>query len=110
MARIMGRRTSSAKIIEETGLPGKPRNSPLPKRPKMSGFPGRIAIFQKFRASPWLPKPWATKSCLPTDAPPVVTTASNPVKRAATSSTALERVANGSKINGFTALGCHKSG
>ena len=75
----------------------------------MSGFPGRIAIFQKSRSSPWLPKPWATKSCLPTEAPPVVTTMSKPVKRAADVFDGLQRVANGAEIDVLHRLGLSQS-
>ncbi len=62
----------------ETGLPGRPNTGTAPRRPKISGLPGRMAIFQKSSVMPSAPNASRTRSCSPTDAPPVVTSRSAP--------------------------------
>ena len=52
MRRSMGTKNTRAQISDETGFPGRPSNRWLPSRPKSSGLPGRMAIFQKSSSSP----------------------------------------------------------
>src|SRR3954447_8737931 len=67
-----------AQTAEETGLPGRPRTGVVPRRPKISGLPGRMAIFQKVSDRPRTPRASWTRSWSPTEAPPLVTRTSRP--------------------------------
>ena len=78
IAAIAGRRNSIAQTSVETGLPGRPSSGMSRSRPKISGLPGRIAIFQKSSANPPGPSALWTRSWSPTDAPPSVTSRSAP--------------------------------
>ena len=73
MARMSGLRKSSAQTKVETGLPGRPSTRVGPSLPTISGFPGRMAIFQKSSVMPASFSASCTRSCSPTDAPPLVT-------------------------------------
>ena len=55
IAAMAGCRNRIAQTSVETGLPGRPSKGVLPRRPKISGLPGRIAIFQKSSAKPFGP-------------------------------------------------------
>ncbi len=77
-AASIGARNSSAHTTDDTGLPGRPSSGVRPSVPNIRGLPGRIAIFQKSSASPDSPSALWTRSCSPTEAPPVVTSRSAP--------------------------------
>ena len=51
-ARISGSRNRRAQMRDETGLPGRPSTRDCPRRPNISGLPGRMAIFQKASVMP----------------------------------------------------------
>ena len=56
----------------ETGFPGKPKINVFFNLPNINGLPGRIATFQNISFIPNSISTLLTKSCFPTEAPPVV--------------------------------------
>ena len=79
MVASAGFKNSTPHTIDDTELPGKPSIGVSPSRPKIKGLPGRMAICQKSTCSPTSPKAACTRSCSPTEAPPVVTRMSAPL-------------------------------
>ena len=71
--RTSGSRKRNAVTNADDGLPGSPKTIAEPSRPAITGFPGRIATFQKSISAPTLRKAFCTRSWSPTDAPPLVT-------------------------------------
>ena len=79
-----------------------------PSRPKTSGLPGRMAIFQKSSSRPRRFSPSMTRSWSPTLAPPVVTSMSMPATASATAPTASTRVAGDRQHAGLAAARPHQ--
>ena len=74
MASMAARTKISVHTPDDTGLPGNPRNGIKPDAisiwPKIIGLPGRMAMRQKLSVSLFFILA-ETRSCRPTDAPPV---------------------------------------
>ena len=92
-ASSAGRTKSSAATSDETGLPGSPKTSVLPRTPNATGLPGFTATRQKTSSTPSSPRMRRTRSCGPTDTPPDVT-------RTSAAETAFERGAMRSVVVG----------
>ena len=79
MARTSGSMKTVPQTIAETGFPGRPsKMAPPGSRPARMGLPGRMAIRWKLSSAPSERATGATRSWSPTDAPPMVTTRSQP--------------------------------
>ena len=65
--------TRACRPATRPGLPGRPSTRAWPRRPNISGLPGRMAIFQKPSAMPRASSTGPTRSWSPTEAPPMVT-------------------------------------
>ena len=81
-ASSAGRTKSSKPTSAETGLPGSPNTSVAPRTPNEIGFPGRTATRQKTSSTPSSAPAARTRSCSPTETPPVVTSTSASSPRA----------------------------
>ena len=57
-ARTSGRRKSTAQTVAEVGLPGRPSTLIAPRRPWISGLPGRMAMRQKSSDMPASASAW----------------------------------------------------
>ena len=65
-------------LLDENNTATLPRPGTSLTRPNISGLPGRMAICQKSSLRPISASASCTRSCSPTDAPPVVTSMSAP--------------------------------
>ena len=90
--------TRARRPARTPGLPGRPSTRAAPRRPNISGLPGRMAIFQNASAMPRACSTGATRSWSPTEAPPMVTMTSAPCGRGEMRLEALARVAGDAEL------------
>ena len=93
--RSAGITNTAVPTIADSGLPGSPNTSVLPRRPNHSGLPGLIRTRQKTSSTPQASNAGLTWSCGPTETPPE-TTRMSPSRPRSTAS----RVASKSSATG----------
>ena len=109
---MSGRRNRIAQTVDEVGLPGRPNTLMSPRRPWISGLPGRMAMRQKSSVMPASVNACCTRSWSPTEAPPSVTNTSArwacaSAKRAAS---AAGVVGDDAKVDRLAARRCNNAG